>query len=205
MNVGLRVDYDNGAAPCGGRAYVSARLCFAWDPFGDHKTVLRASGGIFVAPVGVLIPSYGSLLDGSGRYINEVLAVLSPTDPRVAQLWGLGVAKGELPFGHLTPADFAAVGINTTTPGATVGYSVAPNYKNPYTVQASFSIDRELVKNLSLEVGYNMYHGVHLQMPLETAYAEIPAGGCTPAILAAFPGCTDASGGPLYAPTTGQV
>ena len=205
MNAGLRLDYAGEAAPVGGRFYASPRLGFAWDPFGDHKTVVRASGGIFVAPVGVLIPSYGSLLDGTGRYINEVLVVLSPGDPRVAQLWGLGIAKGELPFGHLTPADFAAVGINTTSPGATVGYSVAPNYKNPYSIQASFSVDRELAKDLSLELGYNMYHAVHLQMPLETAYAEIPAGGCTPAILATFPGCTDASGGPLYAPTTGQL
>jgi hypothetical protein len=191
MNYGVRFDFDGEPAPLGGNFYASPRLGFAWDPAGDHKTVIRAGAGVFTAPIDVLIPSYGSLLDGSGRYINEVLAVLSPTDPRVAQLWGLGIAKGELPFGRLTAADFAAVGINTTSLGATVGYSVAPNYKNPYTVQTSLSIDRELVRNLSLEVGYNMYHGVHLQMPLETAYAES--------------GCCDITGGPLYSPTTGQL
>lgn len=204
MNAGVRMDFDGEPSPLGGSFYASPRLGFAWDPFGDHKTIIRAGAGIYVAPVDVLIPSYGSLLDGSGRYINEVLTVLSPTDPRVAQLWGLGVAKGELPFGRLTPADYAAVGINITTPGASVGYGVAPNYKNPYSVQTSLSIDRELVKNLSLEVGYNMYHGVHLQMPLETAYAEIPVGGCPAAVLAVFPTCTDATGGPLYAPTGSQ-
>jgi hypothetical protein len=118
----------------------------------------------------------------------------------VAALWQLGVAKGELPFGQLTPADYAAVGININTPGASVGYGVAPNYKNPYSVQTSLSIDRELVKNLSLEVGYNMYHGVHLQMPVETAYAQIPAGSP----LCPTPACTDATGGPLYAPTGSQ-
>ncbi len=106
-----------------------------------------------------------------------------------------------MPFGRLTQADFAAVGINTTTPGASVGYSVAPNYKNPYTVQGSFSVDRELVKNLSLELGYNMYHGVHLQMPVETAYGEIPVGSP----LCPTPACKDATGGPLYAPLTGQI
>jgi len=68
---------------------------------------------------------------------------------------------------------------------------VASNYKNPYTVQASLSIDRELVKNLSFEVGYNMYHGVHLQMPLETAYVEN--------------GCCDITGGPLYKATGTQL
>jgi hypothetical protein len=119
----------------------------------------------------------------------------------VAQLWGLGIAKGELPFGHLTPADYAAVGINITTPGATVGYSVAPNYKNPYSVQTSVSIDREVARNLSVELGYNMYHGVHLQMPVETAFQEIPSGSP----LCPTPACVDKTGGPLYAPATGQL
>jgi hypothetical protein len=200
MNAGVRMDFDGEPAPLGGSFYASPRLGFAWDPFGDHKTIVRAGAGIYVAPIDVLIPSYGSLLDGSGRYINEVLTVLSPTDPRVAALWQRGVAEGELPFGRLTPADYAAVGINITTPGASVGYGVAPNYKNPYTVQTSFSIDRELVKNLSMEIGYNMYHGVHLQMPLETAYAEIPVGSP----FCPTPACTDATGGPLYAPTGAQ-
>ncbi len=201
MNAGVRLDVDGEPSPIGASFYASPRLGFAWDPFGDHKTVIRAGAGIYVAPIDVLIPSYGSLLDGTGRYINEVFITLSATDPRVAQLWGLGLAKGELPFGHLTQADFTAVGINTTTPGASVGYSVASNYRNPYSLQTSLSINRQLVKNMSLELGYNMYHGVHLQMPVETAYAEIPVGSP----LCPTPACTDASGGPLYAPTTGQA
>jgi len=191
MNAGVRMDFDGEPKPLGGSFYASPRLGFAWDPFGDHKTVIRAGAGMYFAPVDVLIPSYGALLDGTGTYINEVIVALSPTDPRVVGLWQLGLAKGELPFGHLTPADFAAVGINTTLPGATVGYSVAPNYRNPYSVQTSLSIDRQLVKNLSLELGYTMFHGVHLQMPLETGYKEA--------------GCCDATGGPLYVPTSTQI
>ncbi|HEV1994938.1 MAG TPA: carboxypeptidase regulatory-like domain-containing protein [Candidatus Acidoferrum sp.] len=200
MNAGVRLDFDGEPPPLGGSFYAAPRVGFAWDPFGDHKTVFRAGAGIYVAPVDVLIPSYGSLLDGTGRYINQVLVPLSPTDPRVAQLWGLGLAKGELPFGQLTPADYAAVGIDITSPGATVGYSVAPNYKNPYSLQASLSIAQQLAKNLSLELGYNMYHGVHLQTPVETAYAEIPVGSP----FCPTPACTDATGGPLYRPLTGQ-
>lgn len=208
LNGGVRFDVDGEPSPLGTSFYASPRLGFAWDPWGDHKTVVRGGAGIYYAPIDVLIPSYGSLLDGSGKYINEVLQVLSPTDPRVAQLWGLGVAKGELPFGHLTPADFAAVGINTTSPGATVGYSVDPKYKNPYSFQSSLSVARELAKNMSLELGYLMYHGVHLQMPLETGYHPISAGdpACPSAIAA--PGCTDITGGPLYAqnvPVNGQL
>ncbi|HTC94204.1 MAG TPA: TonB-dependent receptor [Terriglobales bacterium] len=197
MNAGVRLDVDDEPSPLSTNVYASPRLGFAWDPFGDQKTVIRAAGGIYYAPVDVLIPSYGSLLNGTGKYINEVVSALSPTTPTVAQLWQLGVAQGNLPFGQPTAAQYAAVGINTNAPGATVGYSVMPNYKNPYTVQASFSIDRQLMKNLSLEVGYNMYRGIHLQMPLETAYAELPAGSPCPV-------CTDPSG-IFYAPTTGQL
>ncbi|HYL11175.1 MAG TPA: carboxypeptidase regulatory-like domain-containing protein [Candidatus Acidoferrales bacterium] len=208
MNYGVRLDTDKEPAPLGTNFYASPRLGLAWDPAGDHKTVIRAGAGIYTAPIDVLIPSYGSLLDGSGRYINEVLFAL-PSKPGIIALWQNGVVcaqqptctMGKLPFGRLTPADFAAVGLITTSLGATVGYSVAPNYKNPYTVQGSLSIDRELVKNLSFEVGYNMYHGVHLQMPLETAYAQIPVGSP----LCPTPACTDITGGPLYHSTTGQL
>jgi len=200
INGGVRLDFDGEPSPLGGNFYASPRLGFAWDVAGDHKTVVRGGSGIYVAPIDVLIPSYGSLLDGTGRYINEVLVPLSPTDPRVAQLWGLGIAKGELPFGHLTPADYAAVGINITAPGATVGYGAAPGYKNPYSYQSSLSVAQEISGNLSLELGYNMYHSVHLQMPVETAYTQIPVGSP----LCPTPACTDATGGPLYAPSSGQ-
>jgi hypothetical protein len=208
MNGGVRFDVDGEPLPLGNSFYASPRLGLAWDPFGDQKTVVRAGAGIYIAPVDVLIPSYGALLDGSGKYINEVLGILSPTDPRVVQLWQTGVALGILPFGSLTPAQFQQFSTTATLPGynpaasgATVGYSVDPNYKNPYTFQGSLSIARQLGKSFSLELGYNMYHGVHLQMPLETGYNQINPGNP----LCPTAACTDLTGGPLYAPNSTQL
>jgi hypothetical protein len=206
VNAGVRFDVDGEPSPLSNSFYASPRLGFAWDPFGDQKTVIHAGGGIYVAPVDVLIPSYGSLLDGSGRYINEVLDILSATNPQVAQLWGLGVVKGELPFGKLTPADYSAVGINFLTPGALVAYGVAKDYKNPYTVQASLGIDRQLGKNFAMSLGYLMYHGVHLQEPVDTGLTQISPGNplCTASPKGAG-ACTDFTGGPLYTLNSNQL
>jgi hypothetical protein len=199
MDAGVRFDVDGEPTPLGNTFYASPRLGFAWDPFGDHKTLVRAGGGVYVAPVDVLIPSYGSLLDGSGRYINEVLSILSATNVSPAALWLRGVTTGELPFGKVTPADYTAAGIQFSKPGALVAYGVAPNYKNPYTIQGSLSIQRQLGNNYTAEVGYLMYHGVHLQMPVDTGLSQLTAGN---PLCAASPNgaaaCTDLTGGPLY-------
>jgi hypothetical protein len=51
-----------------------------------------------------------------------------------------------------------------------------------------------------------MYHGVHLQMPLETGYNQVNPGDPLCATkLAAFPGCVDLTGGPLYLPNSSQL
>jgi hypothetical protein len=187
LNYGARMDYDAEPSPLKHNVYFSPRLGFAWDPFGDQKTVIRAGSGIFVSPVYFQVPYLVNLLNDSGNYINQVFSAITSPGVNSAVIYGYGVKEGILPFGQLTAADLGKLGI-TTGPGAPgrVVFNLAPNYKNNYSIQASLSIARQLNNSTSLELGYQMYKGVHVQTDQETNYRET--------------GVIDPVWGPQYAP-----
>ncbi len=57
LNYGLRYELDTQFAPLSTyKKDFGPRVSFAWDPFKDHKTVVRAGYGIFYGPVDVQIP-----------------------------------------------------------------------------------------------------------------------------------------------------
>jgi hypothetical protein len=188
LDFGGRVDSDAEPSPLKHRTYFSPRLGFAWTPFDDRKTVIRGGGGIFEGPIDVLIPSYGAILDDSGKYINQIL----PTGLPSASIYQAGFAAGLLPFGHLSESFLNNLRNSSFPNGVATGkgnanrvvFEVDPDYRNPYSIQASLSVQRELFSNLSLELGYLMYHGLHIQMPVEVNYRET--------------GVVDPFRGPLY-------
>jgi hypothetical protein len=176
VDFGGRVDSDGEPPPLKHRTYFSPRLGFALTPWDNRKTVIRGGAGIFEGPIDVLIPSYGAILDDSGKYINQIL----PTGLAAASIYQAGLAANLLPFGHVSESFLNNIrntsfpnGVGTGKGNANrVVFEIDPNYKNPYSIQASLSIQRELFSNLSLELGYLMYHGLHIQMPVEVNYRE---------------------------------
>jgi len=192
VDYGLRYDYDAEPAPVPHNGYFSPRLGIAWDATGDQKTVIRAGSGIFVSPVYFQVPYLTNLLNDTGKYINQVATQLSATDETVAGLWQVGAAEGKLPFGEIGAGELSLFHI-TPGPGGIgrVIFNLAPNYKNNYSIQASMSIARQIAQNLSLELGYLLYRGVHLQLSQETNYYET--------------GATEPLYGPIYAPINPSI
>jgi hypothetical protein len=174
LDYGFRLDRDSEPRPLRRYNTVSPRVGFAWDPWGDEKTVIRGSGGIFVAPVNYQVTYLTNLLNDSGQFINQVFKTPASGMQAPAVLWAAAVRAGKAPWqDSFTEQQLLAMGVNTgpKNPGRVI-YDAAPDYRNTYTVQASFGIARELARNLSLDVAYQAYRGVHIPLSHEINYRE---------------------------------
>jgi hypothetical protein len=173
LNLGARLNYDGEAEPLDRNISLSPRVGFAWDPFGEGETVIRGGFGTFYAPVSLQVLSAATLQSDSGEFINLQSRTLQDGAQSTQALWAYGVNLGKLPFVALTDADIRAFGIIPAPgrPNRRVA-EAAEDYDNPYTVQASLGISQQLGRDLALEVGFLMYHGVHLPIALEGNYRE---------------------------------
>ena len=112
------------------------RIGFTWNPAGNNKTVVRSGFGVFVAQ----------------PLLNNLLLVYS--NPNAPSRFNLGPTEiNSLGLKYpVTNEEFLKL-FNTRSVPA--GYSVVdPNYRNPYSLQWSFDIQRQLSSSLALQTGY---------------------------------------------------
>ena len=80
LNYGLRYELDSQYGPLHTpKTNFAPRVSFAWDPFNDHKTVVRAGYGIFYSPIYAQIPGVVSVLgnvNGTRTIANTLVSIL---------------------------------------------------------------------------------------------------------------------------------
>ena len=162
------------------------RVSFAWDPFKDQKTVVRAGYGIYYSPI------YGQIADvvqtlgfvNGIRPIAQVFVPLTgaPGNPALnsAVIFQTLFAQGKVQCttaaagqsACITPADLTQFGINITNvgppPPLSVVFSGQPNYRNAYSQQAEFGIERQIGTRMSVSVSGIYVHTIGLPVAIDT-------------------------------------
>jgi hypothetical protein len=163
LSYGLRFETQNGIQDHGDWA---PRLGLAWGvdarKNAPPKTILRTGFGIFYDRFGQNLIVNAEQLNG----INQRQFTFSALTP--AGQTCLAAYPNPAPASCPTP----------TTSGATTTYTIAPNLRAPYTIQAVASVERQLAKTATVTVSYIHSHGVHQLFSVNTN-ASSP--GATPA------------------------
>jgi hypothetical protein len=158
------------------------RVSFAWDPRKNQKVVVRGGFGIFYSPI------YGQIADvvqtlGFVKGIRPIAQVFVPltgsplTSATIFQtLFAQGLVQCTTPnpgaAACITPANLTQFGITVTNvgppPPLSVVFSGQPGYQSPYSEQASFGIEGEVAKGLSVAVSYIYVHTLRLPVAIDT-------------------------------------
>jgi hypothetical protein len=173
------------------------RFSFAWDPFNDHKTVIRGGYGIFYsqiyAQIGNVVNVLGNVND-TRRIANTLVSILgnplnpavtspgifqtlyfegfNPANPTKNNIIGCGTPQAGQ-YACITPQmleqNFGLVVPNTgPLPPGTVLFAGQPNYKSPMSQQVSFGIERALGAGFSVSANYIYVHTTHLPVALDS-------------------------------------
>jgi len=187
LNVGLRYEVDGqyGALDTDKNNF-APRLSIAWDPFKNHKTVVRAGYGIFYSPI------YGQIADvvqtlglvNGVRPIAQVFVPLTASPVSSATIFQTLFAEGGAnnviacttpAAGNaacIAPANLAQFGINVTNtgpvpPGSAL-FSAQPGYRSAYSQQAEFGIEHEIANGWAVSLSGIYVHTIGLPVAIDS-------------------------------------
>jgi Carboxypeptidase regulatory-like domain/TonB dependent receptor len=197
LNYGLRYELDSqyGQQLHTPKTNFGPRVSFSWDPFNDHKTVIRGGYGIFYSPIYAQIPGVVQVLgnvNNKRTIANTLISILGdPQNPAVTSpaifqtLFSQGLTANPVQnsiigcgtpaagqYACITPQDLAQFGLTVPNTGplppGTVLFAGQPGYKSPMSQQASLGIERALGGGFSLSLSYIYVHTTHLPVALDS-------------------------------------
>jgi hypothetical protein len=175
------------------------RFGFAYSP--DTKTVVRGGFGISYAPSALQaagttgapgVQGFGTTTAVNGSFTNEQTINATLSNP--------------FPQGYTLPQ--GAAGGPGAYLGLGIGESYFSSYRNPYSIEWNFNIQRQLPGQMTLEVGYIANRGVYLvdgeltqpYSQVNPAYASLGS-KLTTSVANPFYGIITTPGSPLSQPT----
>ncbi|MDQ3688073.1 MAG: TonB-dependent receptor [Acidobacteriota bacterium] len=147
------------------------RVGFAWDPFGDGKTAIRAAYGLFYGTISANQSNATS--DGPPFTVRQRLDPVGTLTNPYRNLPG-----GVSPF----PYRFDPANPRFIFPITVSGYAL--DFALPYTHQINAAVQRQLTRDVSLTVAYVSSLGHHLPFDRDLNYPGLGVSNTTAAINA---------------------
>ncbi len=125
--------------------HVSPRVGFAWDPYGNGKTIVHAGFGLFFGSIGgneFEIPSNSQPFAVRAQYTK----VISMTSPYATD-------TSDFP-GGVSPYPYVYDPANPRFIKPTQVMAMDPNYKWPYNYQINFGVQQQLTNTLAMSISY---------------------------------------------------